>query len=227
MFTPSEFLWWRGLRSWLHGSSRLFRTGLVLIGLFAQAALHQAVAQWPEGASSAVQKVVQGVLQTNHQQGQPFVVVDKKQARVWVFSHQGRVLGNAPALLGLAFGDEAIPGLGDRPLSQIRPQERVTPAGRFVAELGKNTAGQTILWVDYDQAISLHPVRALNPKERRLERLASATVKDNRISYGCINVPEIFWRTVVLPTFRGTKGIVFVLPDSSPLDPLLETWLRP
>lgn len=227
MFTPFEFHCWCGLRSWLNGSSRLSRKGLVLTCLFVQAALQQAVAQWPEGASLAVQKVVQGVLQTNNQQGRPFVVVDKKQARVWVFSHQGRLLGNAPALLGLAFGDVAIPGLGDRPLSQIRPQERVTPAGRFVAELGTNTAGQTILWVDYDQAISLHPVRALNPKERRLERLASATVKDNRISYGCINVPEIFWRTVVLPTFRSTMGIVFVLPDSLPLDPLLEAWLHP
>ncbi len=148
----------------------------------------------------------------------PFVVVDKIHARVFVFNHHGRLLGAAPALVGQARGDEPVPGLGDRPLSQIQPHERITPAGRFVAELDRNAAGQTILWVDYEQAISLHPVRSLNPQERRLERLASASLHDKRISYGCINVPAQFWHAVVLPAFRDSKGIVYVLPDSRPLD---------
>jgi hypothetical protein len=71
--------------------------------------------------------------------------------------------------------------------------------------------------VDYEQAISLHPVRSLNPQERRLERLASASLQDKRISYGCINVPTQFWHAVVLPAFRNTRGVVYVLPDSRPL----------
>lgn len=170
------------------------------------------------GASASVLAVVQGIFRSGDHQNLPFVVVDKIHARVLVFSGTGRWLGTAPALLGLARGDEAVPGLGDRPLSQIQPQERITPAGRFVAELDRNAAGQTILWVDYEQAISLHPVRSLNPQERRLERLASSSLKDKRISYGCINVPVRFWHAVVLPAFRNTKGIVYVLPDSRPLD---------
>ncbi len=169
-------------------------------------------------ASASVLAVVQGSLRSGDHQGLPFVVVDKIHARVFVFSGAGHLLGTSPALLGLARGDEAIAGLGDRPLSQIQPQERVTPAGRYVAELDRNAAGQTILWVDYEQAISLHPVRSLNPLERRLSRLASASLQDKRISYGCINVPTLFWRAVVLPAFRNTKGIVYVLPDSRPLD---------
>jgi hypothetical protein len=44
--------------------------------------------------------------------------------------------------------------------------------------------------------------------------LASATARDNRISYGCINVPTVFWRDVVRPTFKGTSGVVYVLPDT-------------
>jgi hypothetical protein len=52
-----------------------------------------------------------------------------------------------------------------------------------------------------------------NPKERRLHRLATATPKDNRISYGCINVPVAFYETVVGPAFTGTEGIVYVLPE--------------
>ncbi len=172
----------------------------------------------PAGAAPSVLAVVQGALRSGDHQGWPFVVVDKIHARVFVFSGTGRLLGTAPALLGLARGDEAIPGLGDRPLSQIQPQERITPAGRFVAELDRNAAGQTILWVDYEQAISLHPVRSLNLQERRLQRLASASLHDKRISYGCINVPADFWRAVVLPAFHNTKGVVYVLPDSRPLD---------
>jgi hypothetical protein len=172
----------------------------------------------PAGASLSAVAVVQGVLRSGDHQGLPFVVVDKIHARVFVFSGTGRWLGTAPALVGLARGDEAIPGLGDRPLSQIQPHERITPAGRFVAELDRNAAGQTILWVDYEQAISLHPVRSLNPQERRLERLASVSLQDKRISYGCINVPTQFWHAVVLPAFRNRQGIVYVLPDSRPLD---------
>jgi hypothetical protein len=169
------------------------------------------------GASPAVQAVVQAALRSGDHQNLPFVVVDKIHAQVLVFSGTGRWLGTASALIGLARGDEAAPGLGERPLSQIQPHERVTPAGRFVAELDRNAAGQTILWVDYEQAISLHPVRSLNPQERRLERLSSASLQDKRISYGCINVPTQFWHAVVLPAFRHTKGIVYVLPDSRPL----------
>lgn len=171
----------------------------------------------PVGASASALAVAHGVLRSGDHQGLPFVVVDKIHAQVLVFSGTGRWLGTAPALLGLTRGDEAVAGLGERPLSLIQPHERITPAGRFVAELDRNAAGQTILWVDYEQAISLHPVRSLNTQERRLERLASVSLQDKRISYGCINVPARFWQAVVLPTFLNTQGIVYVLPDSRPL----------
>jgi len=68
----------------------------------------------------------------------------------------------AAALLGLALGDASIPGIGDRALSSIRPEERTTPAGRFVAALDRNSHGKGILWVDYDSAVSLHPVLTSN-----------------------------------------------------------------
>lgn len=166
------------------------------------------------GASASTQDVTQWVLYSADHQGLPFVVIDKQDARVFVFSPAGRFLGASPALLGLAIGDEGVAGLGERPLTQISPEERTTPAGRYLAALGRNLSGQTILWVDYSQSISMHPVRSVNPAERRLERLASPSVHDNRISYGCINVPALFWRSVILPTFRGTQGIVYVLPEN-------------
>ena len=36
--------------------------------------------------------------------------------------------------------------------------------------MGVNASGEDILWVDYDNAISMHRVRPTNPAERRLER---------------------------------------------------------
>ena len=98
-------------------------------------------------------------------------------------------------------------------MSTILPEERTTPAGRFVASLQRSLHGEEILWVDYDAAVALHPVVVI-PNERRLERLASATPQDRRITYGCINVPVKFFKEVVSPVFRGTSGIVYVLPET-------------
>lgn len=175
-----------------------------------------------EKASSNAREVVNWVLGSQDHQGMPFVVVDKTQARVFVFNPQGRLQGAAPVLVGLTRGDEGVPGIGDRPLSLIQPFERTTPAGRFSASLDKNVWGHAILWVDYEQGISLHPVRSVDPKERRLERLASSTAADHRISYGCINVPHSFWNQVVQPQFQNTMGVVYVLPDTKPLQSIFK-----
>ena len=147
-------------------------------------------------------------------QGMPFAIVDKAAAQVFVFGADGVLRGTAAALLGLAVGDDAVPGIGDRKLSSIRPEERTTPAGRFVAALDRNLHGGEILWVDYDTAISLHPVITSNAKERRAERLSTPSPLDNRISYGCINVPADFFLQVVRPAFKGTNGVVYVLPET-------------
>jgi len=170
-----------------------------------------------EKASRNAREVVNWVLGSQDHQGLPFVVVDKTEARVFVFNPQGRLQGAAAVLVGLTRGDEGVPGIGDRPLLLIRPFERTTPAGRFSASLDKSVSGQAILWVDYEQGISLHPVRSVDPRERRLERLASSTATDHRISYGCINVPHAFWSQVVQPQFQNTMGVVYVLPDTKPL----------
>jgi hypothetical protein len=74
--------------------------------------------------------------------------------------------------------------------------------------------GEDVLWVDYGTATSMHRVLTTNPKERRAQRLASATPLDNRISYGCINIPVKFYENVVRPAFTGTQGIVYVLPET-------------
>ncbi|MBT2336838.1 L,D-transpeptidase [Variovorax paradoxus] len=144
----------------------------------------------------------------------PFAVIDKKNARVFVFDATGRLRGSSPVLLGLARGDDSVPGIGEREMAGIRPEERTTPAGRFETEPGRNTKGEDIVWIDYDAAVSMHRVRANVKAERRLERLASPTVADNRISYGCINVPAAFYDTYIQPVLGTRRGVVYVLPET-------------
>jgi hypothetical protein len=82
-----------------------------------------------------------------------------------------------------------------------------------VASLGHDFV-QDILWIDYDASISLHRVIRGDPGDRRLQRLATASPLDKRISYGCINVPVKFYEQVVRKTFTGTSGIVYILPET-------------
>ena len=167
-----------------------------------------------ERASDEARHLADWVVDSGDNRRMPFAIVDKTDAKVFVFHADGRLRAAAPALLGLARGDDAVPGIGDRALSSIRPEDRTTPAGRFVAALDRNLHGKEILWVDYDNAISMHPVLTTNPKERRPQRLATPTPLDNRISYGCINVTANFFANVVRPAFTGTNGIVYVLPET-------------
>jgi hypothetical protein len=178
-----------------------------------------------EPASVDAQQVADWVVDSGDNRRLPFVIVDKTDAKVFVFDSEGQLRGAAPALLGLARGDDSVAGIGDRKLSTIRPDERTTPAGRFVAALGNDLGTRDIVWVDYAAAVSLHRVITTSPKERRLQRLATASPLDNRISYGCINVAEKFYDTVVNPAFTGTNGIVYILPETRSIrDVFPEAW---
>jgi hypothetical protein len=167
----------------------------------------------PNDASPDVRQLAAWILAHHDNQGLPIVIVDKTGAKAFAMDPNGGLVGAAPVLLGLARGDDSPPGIGDRKLASITPQERITPAGRFAAALGRNIRGKEVLWVDYSAAISLHPVITTNPAEHRLERLATPSPADNRISYGCINVPAAFFESVVRPLFSAKGGMVYVLPE--------------
>ncbi len=169
------------------------------------------------GATAAVRQVASWVTATGDNAGMSFVIVDKQQARVFVFHPTGQLSGATPALMGSAKGDNSVPGIGERQMSAILPHERTTPAGRFESSPGVNMSGEDIVWVDYDAAVSMHRVRTNNKKERRLERLASATPADNRISFGCINLPAAFYNTVVKPALGASPGVIYVLPETRSL----------
>jgi hypothetical protein len=166
-----------------------------------------------EDPSPDARHVANWVVHSRNNKQNAFVLVDKKDARVYVFSPDGKLQDSAPALLGSARGDDSFPGIGDKPLAAIQPYEKTTPAGRYVAEIGRNANNEDVVWVDYDAAVSMHRIRPLVAQERRLERLATLTTDDNRISFGCINLPVSFYENVLQPTVQKQGAIVYVLPE--------------
>jgi len=166
-----------------------------------------------QNVPTAVKKMADWVVDSGDNRGVPFVIVDKVEAKVFVFDTSGEMLGTAWVLVGLARGDDTVPGIGTMPLKKITPDMRTTPAGRFVATIGHDLGKLNVLWVDYPNAVSLHRVINTVPAERRLERIVSKVRGDHRISYGCINVPAQFFDSVVDPTFKDTSGIVYILPE--------------
>ena len=170
-----------------------------------------------ETPTDPVRRIADWVADSGDNRQMPFVIIDKRDARIHVFAADGRLKASTPVLLGAASGDDSVAGIGKRPIAEVRPEERTTPAGRFVAEPGRNAGGEDVIWVDYDAAVSMHRLRAVEAKERRHERLATPTPADNRISYGCINVPPAFFEAVLKPTFDRRRGVVYVLPETKTL----------
>ena len=166
-----------------------------------------------QAVPGAVKQIADWVVNSGDNQSLPFVILHKPEAKVFVFDKDGHLKGTASVLVGLTPGDDSVSGIGTMPLTAIDPDMRTTPAGRFVSTLGHDLGKLDVLWVDYPDAISLHRVINTNPAERRLQRIVSPAPLDHRISYGCINVPAKFFDTVVDPTFKDTKGIVYILPE--------------
>ena len=111
---------------------------------------------------------------------------------------------------------ETAPGVAGLALREIPGGDRTTPAGRFVCGYGPSIDAGRVLWVDHESDVSIHPTATGVPAERRVERLASPTPDDNRITHGCINVSPEFYEQVMRTTFeRG--GVFYILPDKKSL----------
>jgi hypothetical protein len=166
-----------------------------------------------EPASADAQVVANWIAESGDNQGMDFVIVDKKFARVHVFDRSAQLRGSSVILLGAMKGDHTVPGVGAKQIEQVRQEEKTTPAGRFVAQRGFNARGEDVVWVDYESGVSMHRVITFNPHERRLQRLASKSLEDKRISYGCINVPVKFFEQVIAPVFAERQALVYILPE--------------
>ncbi len=181
-------------------------------------AIEQAALAEAPMPSEATDRLVAWVAAAKDNRGMPYIVIDKQNALLLLFGGDGQALGQAPVLLGVSIGDDSSPGVGAKSLAEIGPAERTTPAGRFIAKFGRAFGNQRVLWVDYANSVALHAVITTNKKERRVARLLSPTPDDNRVTFGCINVGTSFYTKTLRPLFQKKGGIVYVLPDSRPVD---------
>lgn len=169
-----------------------------------------------------VRKVADWVAHSSDAGANGYLIVDKKNARLYVFDAQSRLVADSTVLLGLTPGDD-LPAIdGNTPLSKIKAAERTTPAGRFDAQRGHDDRGDEVVWVDYASALAMHRVHEVNPGENRLERLGSADLSEKRISYGCINVPAAFFDQYVHPLFEKRRAMIYVLPEVKPLNAVFD-----
>jgi hypothetical protein len=164
------------------------------------------------------------VIENADNHGQPFAIIDKKGAHLYVYSPSGRLTGDSAILLGAAPGDRSIVDIATRTPASLAPAERTTPAGRFASEPGHNNKGEDIVWFDYDASLAIHRLRPAAPSERRTERLASKSADDKRISYGCIVVPVAFYDAVVSPALGRARGVVYVLPETRSVRDLFDSF---
>ena len=173
-------------------------------------------------ASGDARLAADAVLAANDNRGLPFAIVDKREARIYVFHASGRLIGASAVLLGAALGDRVVSDAQLRIPGRPTFDERTTPAGRFASEPGRNDKGEAIVWVDYEASLAIHRLRAAPVGERRAERLASPARDDKRISLGCIVVPVEFYESVVAASLGRGRGVVYVLPESRPARALLD-----
>jgi hypothetical protein len=167
-----------------------------------------------QSASPEVLDTVHWVETSKDNAGLPFIVVDKANARVYAFTPAAQLKATSPVLLGMGVGDKALVSQ-DAPMSAMSPDKRITPAGRYPSKLVIDNHGKVVLLIDGANLITMHIVVKGTPAQRRAERLASVTTDDNRVSFGCINVPPAFFTTVVDPDFRPAKGVVYILPEKT------------
>ena len=142
-----------------------------------------------------------------------FVVLDKRDARLYVFKPNGELVGDTPVLLGSAHGDDTFPGIGDVPINQVKPYQRTTAAGRFVTRPGLDADHTDVVWLDYDAALAMHRVINKVKAEHRLQHLADPNPKARRISWGCINIPIPFFDAYISPVFGKHPGVTYVIPE--------------
>jgi hypothetical protein len=173
-------------------------------------------------ASADARYALARILATADNQGLPFAIVDKKDGRLLVFEANGALRGASAALTGLAPGDYSVPGIGERELSRILPQERTTPSGRFASSPGRNLTGEAVVWINYDEGLAIHRLRPGLGHDQRLQRLASVSAGDNRVSLGCVVVDVAFFEAVVAPVLGRVSGMVYVLPESRPVNTLFD-----
>lgn len=126
------------------------------------------------------------------------VIASKTQGVVYVYNKNEDKLTSSPALFGAKLGDD------------LDGKLHITPAGEFKAYKAYSAKLHEDITVFYkvpSALLAIHPVWLGNKQQNRPGRLASAIPDDNRITNGCINVPEDFYYASLHSLKNGTLTV--------------------
>lgn len=167
-------------------------------------------------ASDDVKTMATWIIRQGDNKGKSFLVADKKEGTMYFFSSEGELLKKSPALFGSAVGDNISEDQSNRTIeeSRVNKSEQITPAGRFTGTLRNSSEyGNLIDFLEQDKTVlAIHKVFLGRPEERRIDRLNSESAIDNRISLGCINLPESAMKNIAAKFDDG--GSVYILPET-------------
>jgi len=162
--------------------------------------------------SPLAQMVYENMAPVAKKSGKGFIVADKPMGMIHFFLPNGRLLVQDVALYGADAGD--LPQAG----------KKITAAGSFKLKLDRVVPGyagnMTLDLVGTEDAgggiTAIHAAYLDEPAEKRLDRLASDTPDDNKISNACINTTHPTFVDKLKPKIEDFDGgMVFVLPDAT------------
>jgi hypothetical protein len=161
-------------------------------------------------ASDDVRRVANWIMRSNTHKDHPFIIADKAGGLLFAFDANGGLLAKSPALFGAMRSDVLTEEQAGKSLDETMEADKITPAGVFAATGYLSASyGESVRFAGFAHTnLLIH--RA--PNETRLKRLLTQTVRDNRITYGCINALPEFVDNVLLPNFSGESTVV-VLPE--------------
>jgi hypothetical protein len=187
--------------------------------------VHREFAFLAVNASDAVIGILSWIRNNNDNKSKPFALIDKKNAKIFVFNAEGQPVASGPILLGITKRDHLDPNTMYASNDELAVDNRVTPAGRFQVKNGRDLHRKELLWFDYSNALALHTVIKV-PGQQRAMRLRSETPKDNRITWGCINVSVPLYSTVISPLFKPGGGIIYVIPEETGIGDFINRGFR-
>lgn len=166
--------------------------------------------------SSNAQRVIDWIAAQNRPSDNS-LIVDPATGRLYVMKG-GKVVADAPALFGKQGIAEADARIINANVDETTDDMKVTPSGRYAARMEPDADyGSRITFLRGDAAnaspYAIHRVYLGNPKDRRQQRLDSASPLDNTISYGCVNVSNEFYDQVLRKLDFSGDTFTYLMPS--------------
>ncbi|HEX3138652.1 MAG TPA: L,D-transpeptidase, partial [Rhizobacter sp.] len=161
--------------------------------------------------------------------GRGLIIVDKPNGEIHFFDKSGGHITSGPVLTG-ASKEDFLPEnvtkggvFSDAQIGDIPVNERVTPAGVFTTARAKRSEIGNHVWLNNAQGKSYQIAIHDTYIKDRLPRFKTASVGDNMVSYGCVNLsPEMYEATLKNDVDKFVNNVVFVVPhDISKAEALL------